>query len=302
MPTTKIEWSDATWNPVTGCSHVSPGCEYCYAERLSHRFGRTTLPWGAQNAAENVVLHPARLNLPLSWKKPRRIFVNSMSDLFHEQVPYEFISDIFATMALCPSHTFQVLTKRPERMLELLTGSKAVGFRYPSSPWPLPNVWLGVSCEDQQRADERIPLLIHTPAAVRFISAEPLLGPLDLTHLEILPEKDRIDGFPWLDALTGVVAGPDDQLARLDWVIVGGESGGPHERRLVESMSYTNSLQRRETRVLPRLERLEWVRSLRDQCIGAGVAFFFKQWGGPTPKSGGRILDGRTWDEYPPRT
>lgn len=287
-----IEWTDTTWNPVTGCSHVSPGCEYCYAERLSHRFGRTTKPWGAQYAAENVQLHYDRLNAPLKWTKPRRIFVNSMSDLFHEQVPDDFLAHVLNVMAATPRHTYQILTKRPERMRDVLT-NLAVNSEILQVPfWPLPNVWLGVSTEDQQRADERIPWLLDTPAAVRFLSCEPLLGAIDLTHVNLLAEKDRIDGFPWLDALTGIVAGPDDVLPHLDWVIVGGESGpGPDHRKLI--------VRDGEGGLLIWPQSFDWVRSLRDQCTDTGVAFFFKQWGGTTPKSGGRELDGRTWDEYP---
>jgi protein gp37 len=185
-----IEWTDATWNPVTGCSKVSPGCAHCYAERLSLRFGQSKVPWTPQNAPANVKLHLERLRVPLSWRTPRRVFVNSMSDLWHELVPDEYIDAVFEVMALTPRHEFQILTKRPERMVEWLEGP---GARWPREP--LPNVWLGVSIENDRwvgRAD----LLRRTPAAVRFISAEPLLGPL-----------------PSLD------------FAGIDWVIVGGESG-----------------------------------------------------------------------------
>jgi protein gp37 len=195
-----IHWTDATWNPVTGCSRVSPGCEHCYAEALSLRYGWSRLPWTAPHAAENVVLHPERLGLPLRWRQPRRVFVNSMSDLFHERVPEAFIEEVFRVMAAAGWHTFQVLTKRPARMHAVVasdTFASAVGGAH---GWPLPNVWLGTSVEDQRRADERVPLLARTPAAVRFLSCEPLLGPLDLA--------------PWLD--------------RLGWVIVGGESGPRH--------------------------------------------------------------------------
>jgi protein gp37 len=190
--TTAIEWTDATWNPVTGCSKVSPGCAHCYAEtlaltRLAGKPGYPGLPWTPENAAANVVLHPDRLDLPLRWRKPRRVFVNSMSDLFHEQVPEEFIHRVWVVMESAPSHTFQVLTKRPERMRDILTGCL--------SDRVLPNVWLGTSIENDRYVG-RADALRETPAAVRFISAEPLLGPL-----------------PSLD-LTGI-----------DWLIVGGESG-----------------------------------------------------------------------------
>jgi protein gp37 len=240
--TSAIEWTDATWNPVTGCSKVSPGCANCYAETLSLRFGWSTKPWTPENAAENVVLHPERLLLPTRWRHPRRVFVNSMSDLFHELVPDPYIRQVFDVMASCPQHEFQVLTKRPYRMREL---HRLWTDRYGI----LPNVWLGTSIENDRwvhRADD----LRATPAAVRFVSAEPLLGPL---------------------------ASLD--LAGIDWLIVGGESGIGH--RPVEA---------------------EWVRDLRDRAVTAGVAFFFKQWGGRTPKSGGRELDGRIWDAYPPAT
>jgi protein gp37 len=239
-----IEWTDSTWNPVTGCSKVSPGCAHCYAEtlaltRLAERSGYPGLPWTPANAARNVILHPDRLPLPTRWRQPRRVFVNSMSDLFHELVPDPYIRQVFDVMAQCPQHQFQVLSKRPDRMHAL--------HRLWTEPHGiLPNVWLGTSIENDRwvgRADE----LRTTPAAVRFISAEPLLGPL-----------------PSLD-LTGI-----------DWLIVGGESGIGH--RPMEA---------------------NWVRDLRDRAEDAGVAFFFKQWGGRRAKAGGRELDGRAWDEYP---
>ena len=236
-----IEWTDATWNPVTGCSKVSPGCAHCYAERLSLRFRTSTAPWTQANALENVVLHEDRLTVPLAWRQPRMIFVNSMSDLFHELVPDAFIGRVFETMSQAQRHTFQILTKRPERMRSWFEG--------PGASWAdevLPNVWLGTSIENDRwvrRADE----LRACQAEVRFISAEPLLGPL-----------------PSLD------------LSDIDWLIVGGESGPIH--RPVE---------------------VSWVTDLRERAVEARVAFFFKQWGGRTPKSGGRELDGRTWDELP---
>lgn len=236
-----IEWTEATWNPVTGCSKVSPGCAHCYAETLSLRFGWSTRPWTPENEVENVVLHPDRLDAPLRWRRPRLVFVNSMSDLFHEQIPDEFIERVFMTMAAASRHTFQVLTKRP--------GAMASWFRRVDPRWrrdPLPNVWLGVSIENNrwvQRAD----ILRKVPARVRFISAEPLLGPLDELDLD-----------------------------NIDWLIAGGESGLRH-----------------------RPMDMGWVRDLRDRALAEDVAFFFKQWGGRTPKAGGRLLDGRTWDELP---
>ncbi len=164
---TAIEWTDATWNPTTGCSKVSPGCAHCYAETLSLRFGWSKKPWMPENAAENVVLHPERLRKPLTWKTPRRVFVNSMSDLFHEKISHAFLKQVFDVMEQCPQHTFQILTKRPERALVDLTFLGT----------PLPNVWIGTSIEND-RHTFRAKILAATPAAVRFISAEPLLGPL----------------------------------------------------------------------------------------------------------------------------
>lgn len=224
---TEIEWTDKTWNPVTGCDKVSPGCDHCYAERIASR----RFPNGFA-----VTLHPERLHEPLHWREPRRVFVNSMSDLYHDLIPDEFIRQVWDTMAATPAHTYQILTKRPGRM-------RSLSRRLPL----LSNVLLGVSTETQRWADIRIPLLLDTRAAIRFISAEPLLGRIDLTAY----------------------------LPQLDWVIVGGESG-PGCRPCDP----------------------DWVRSLRDQCVGS-TAFFFKQWGGRRPKSGGRELDGRLWDEQP---
>mgnify|MGYP001773561783 CR=1 FL=1 len=226
---TAIEWTDATWNPTTGCTKVSPGCKYCYAERLTERFPQQ-FPNGFR-----FTLHPDRLMEPYGWKKPRRVFVNSMSDLFHEQMPIGFLVEIFRVMRETPQHIYQVLTKRAERMVELLPFLQ---------PWPK-NVWIGVSVE-AQKYTYRIDYLRQVPAQVRFLSCEPLLGPLEL------------------------------DLEGIHWVIVGGESGP--KRRPVHP---------------------DWVRSIRDQCLREGIPFFFKQWGGRTSKSGGRILDGRTWDEMP---
>lgn len=266
-----IEWTDATWNPVTGCSKVSPGCANCYAETLSLRFGWTPGPWTPANAAENVKLRPERLSQPLAWRRPRMVFVNSMSDLFHELVDFEYVDRVFAVMAAAPKHTFQILTKRPERMREYAR-------RYVREHGaPLPHVWLGVSIENNRWA-ARADVLRETPAAIRFISAEPLLGPLD-----------RLD-------LTGI-----------DWIIVGGESGGPLARRLVrpsEPAIYLrdNGRFQRGARQEPTAEALGWVRDLRDRSVAGGVAFFLKQWGGRTPKAGGRLLDGREWSQLPARS
>jgi protein gp37 len=243
-----IEWTEATWNPVTGCSKVSPGCAHCYAETISLRFGWSPKPWTPENAAANVALHPERLDQPLRWRRPRMIFVNSMSDLFHELVPVRFVEDVFDVMAEASWHTFQVLTKRPDRARVVLRDIHG-------SAEPLPNVWLGVSIENT-RFTWRADVLRQLPATVRFISAEPLLGSL-------FEESRR--GRP-LD------------LGDIDWLIAGGESG-PHHRPV----------------------DVRWLRELRDGCADAGVAFFFKQWGGHSPKAGGRELDGRTHDAMPAR-
>ena len=229
----RIEWTSASWNPVTGCDQVSPGCAHCYAKTFSERFrGVPRHPFGQ---GFDLKLWPERLELPLTWRRPRLVFVNSMSDLFHEGIPFEYIEAVFDVMERADRHVFQVLTKRHERLAELA----------PQLPWPN-NVWMGVSIENR-RFVHRANYLREVDAAVRFISAEPLLGPLE-----------RLD-------LTGI-----------NWLIAGGESG-PGYRRV----------------------DADWVRELRDRCTSEEVAFFFKQWGGRSPKTGGRELDGRTWDEMP---
>lgn len=230
---------------MTGCSKVSPGCAHCYAEALSLRFGWSKRPWFQEYAAENVVLHPERLDQPTRWRQPRRVFVNSMSDLFHELVPDAFVYQMFDRMAEANWHSYQILTKRPERMASVVGAYYADRYGAP----PLPHVWLGTSIEND-RWTGRAVALRATPAAVRFISAEPLLGPLGS-----------------LD------------LGGIDWLIVGGESGAG--ARPVDPA---------------------WARDLRDKALRRHVPFFFKQWGGPTPKAHGRELDGRTWDEYPEAT
>lgn len=299
----KIEWTDATWNPIVGCSVVSPGCTNCYAmqlagTRLKHhptRAGLTTPSKAGPVWNGQVRFNEAELLKPLAWRRPRLVFVCAHGDLFHEAVPDAWIDRVFAVMALCPQHTFQVLTKRAGRMREYMAAAsgriadavialrRARGDHGPVVPlphirpgaqwWPLPNVWLGVSAEDQARADERIPLLLDTPAAVRFVSAEPLLGPVDLTRICLVPKKPGSDRSGiHLDALRGRYCEsgqpyigdwdvdkpyPDHLPAlRLDQVIAGGESG-PRARPMHPA----------------------WVRSLRDQCAATGTAFFFKQWG-----------------------
>ena len=228
-----IEWTESTWNPVTGCTKVSPGCKHCYAERMALRLQAM----GQSNYVNGfkLTLQPQALDLPLRWKKPQRIFVNSMSDLFHKDVPLTFIQRVFEVMTQAHWHQFQILTKRAERLAEIA----------PQLPWR-PNIWMGVSVERQDYTF-RIDHLRQTPAHVKFLSLEPLLGPL-----------------------------PRLNLAGIDWAIVGGESG-PGARPMSP----------------------DWVTNIRDQCQTAGVAFFFKQWGGVNKKRTGRELDGRTWDEMP---
>lgn len=284
--TSAIEWTDATWNPVTGCTKVSPGCAHCYAETFAERFRGT--PGHPFEQGFDLKLWPERLDLPLRWRKPRMVFVNSMSDLFHEDVPDEFIARVFAVMALAHQHTFQVLTKRPERMRDLLKSWRfckatmnaifdiAREHQTPNAMIPaevveesfasLTNVWLGVSIENR-RFVGRADVLRETPAAVRFISAEPLLGPLVKWEE---PEPGRYPAYDW----SGTVS-----LHDIDWLIVGGESGPRH-----------------------RPIRAEWVRELRDAAHEMGTAFFFKQWGGARPKSNGRELDGKTYNEMPDTT
>jgi protein gp37 len=229
----KIEWTEATWNPVTGCDRVSPGCAHCYAMTFAERW--RGIPGHHYEQGFDLRLWPHRLEQPLRWRRPRVIFVNSMSDLFHERIPDDYVAEVFDVMVRAPQHTFQVLTKRPDRMVQLV----------PHLPWP-ENVWMGVTIENR-RFVGRADLLREVPAAVRFISAEPLLT--ELTTLD---------------------------LAGIDWLIAGGESG--HRHRPVD---------------------VDWIRDLRDRCLADRVSFFFKQWGGRTPKAGGRLLDGREWNEMP---
>lgn len=323
----KIEWTEASWNPIVGCDKVSPGCKHCYAIRDAHRMAGNPNPKissiyegltvmnGSPNWTGMVRFIEERLTQPLRWKRPRRIFVNSMSDLFHKEIFVETIARIFAVMAACPEHTFQVLTKRAERLsllndpnFQRLVFNEAGDFTHAyDGEWPLPNVWLGVSCENQQTANERIPELLETPAAVRWLSLEPLLEMIDL-------------GIP----MPFVNSKSEDGI---HWVVVGGESG--HDARPM---------------------REDWVVRLRDQCVAVGVPFFFKQWGRYAPrthqeandafdsdsvwvfpngdieattfllgdlclwdyprngfalmgdvgkKKAGRLLDGREWNEYP---
>jgi protein gp37 len=277
---TPIEWTDATANVVNGCSVFSPGCASCYAMRLAGtrmrdhptRAGLTQPSKAGPVWTGEVRFNEKALMHVLSWKRPRKIFWNAHGDLFHENVPDEWIDRCFAVMALTPHHIHQVLTKRSARMREYVNANRwqnILDEQYElqssgrsaeppvSEAWPLPNVWLGVSVEDQTRADERIPNLLATPAAVRWISAEPLLGPLDLSEVcNGHYFQNPLTGRRWHDAPEGVHSANDMRGATLDWVVVGGESG-------------TNA----------RPMHPDWVTSLYKQCEAAGVAFHFKQWG-----------------------
>lgn len=228
-----IEWTDATWNPITGCTKISPGCANCYAETFAERF--RGVPGHPYEQGFDLKLWPNRLDLPLTWRKPKRIFVNSMSDLFHKDVPDEFILQVFDVMGQAHWHQFQVLTKRADRL-------RAMSRKL---PWK-PNIWAGVSVENAD-VMHRIDSLRDVDAAVRFLSIEPLLGPLTDLNLE-----------------------------KINWVIVGGESGRK-----------------------PRPVEEKWIIEIRDRCVESGVPFFFKQWGGRNKKAAGRLLQGRTWDEMP---
>lgn len=335
MARSNIEWTEYTWNPVTGCTPISEGCQNCYAKRMANRLrGRCGYP---EENPFKVTLHPERLDEPLKWKKPRRVFVCSMGDLFHEDVPFQFIATVFGVMANSSQNIYIVLTKRPQRMKEFFdwlfsNAAKYYARGYRTVPydddrinvlimniaseyginldfmrqWPLFNVWIGVTAENQARADERIPILLQIPAAARFVSVEPMLGPVDLSL------SDGVDLS--MSVGTGLKPGKSYLINSLDWVICGGETG-PGARPM----------------------NPDWVRSLRDQCQASGTKFFFKSWGewgrrfesGITLNDGlfgywendefqynamcshgeymvkvgkkraGRLLDGRTWDETP---
>jgi protein gp37 len=334
MSKSRITWTDEVWNPVTGCTKVSQGCKNCYAEREWPRMTRL-VPAYAGRAFSDVRTHPDRLDKPLHWKRPRRIFVNSMSDLFHESVPDEFIDQVFAVMALAPQHTFQILTKRAGRMREYLSHPSArvrIGLAAMAmcldaavetngrsdlgtgvalkatdinpgglNVWPLLNVWLGVSAENQPEFDARVVELLKTPAAVHWVSIEPLLGPINSRRIQHPNYSISVD------ALGGIDPRPSVDAATLNWVVVGGESG-PNARPM----------------------HPQWARDLRDQCAAAGVPFLFKQWGEFLPagqvdnngdewtpagtrqtkvvddgfrpigkKRAGRLLDGVLHDAYP---
>ncbi len=341
-----IEWTDATWNPVVGCSVVSTGCTNCYAMKMAARLEAMGGKAGAKYAGlttpskagpvwnGTVRLDDGALDQPLRWKRPRRIFVNSMSDLFHEDLPFAEVARVFeiicGAIRLGRGHVFQILTKRPERMSEYFDWARADSDAARICPAYWPGVWFGVSVEDQRRADERINILLNLPVSLRWISAEPLLGPLDLTRVNYGVHDDFKDcgghpdpyfpidsvGVGYTDALRGRYLGgtrtpdgkePDEgwevgfTMPGIDWVVAGGEPG-PGARPM----------------------HPDWVRGLRDQCEAAGVPFLFKQWGEWSPgvrcdrpnaiphrfedgtlmgrhgkKSAGRLLDGRAWDDYP---
>lgn len=322
----RIEWTERTWSPITGCTKVSQGCKNCYAEReVETRWSKNPKSIWFGRKFTDIQCHPEQLDAPMRWKTPLRIFVCPRSDLFHESVPDEFIDRVFAVMALCHrNHTFQILTKRPKRMRDYLNAPgvalrvQRVIFEWRDTPSEicqkiacgalpgmfnsagenpqdvaiaLSNVWLGVSIEDQITADERIPLLLQTPAAVRWVSAEPLLGPVDLGRW-VYDRDEKIRAAMNSPAAFNREQAEDGIPHPLDWLVVGGESG-PNARPM----------------------QIEWARSLRDQCVVAGVPYFFKQWGEFHPtteyrdgkvfmnrigkKATGRLLDGRTWDQYP---
>lgn len=326
--TTGISWTDATWNPVTGCTRVSPGCDHCYIERTPpFRIEGRKFEGRGIGSSTGVQLHQERLTQPLKWRKPRRVFVCSLADLFHADVPDDYIAQVFAVMAANyewdrPTHVFQVLTKRPARMRALLSSS---GFRSMVAEhaarmtdeahadrvhdnvmyhhWPLPNVWLGVTAENQEWADKRVPLLLKTPAAVRFVSVEPMLGPVTFSDYVDRWSEDYPGTCDWGYCKEPAVAVRRDfsdenadyvamlpvceQHRGIDWVICGGGSG-PGARPM----------------------QPQWVRDLRNRCSASGITFHFKQWGDWVPdaagvmtqvgkRKAGRELDGRTWDEYP---
>lgn len=342
----KIEWTGKTWNPLAGCRILSPGCTNCYAMKLAYRLaamgqakyqGTTKLTKGGPVWTGRINTDDAALDIPLKTKKPTTWFLNSMSDLFVEGVETSFLDRVFAVMAITPQHTYQILTKRPDRMRDYMhrlmvepchVGSIVddMGGDWSQVSTPLPNVWLGTSVERQQEADQRIPRLLQTPAAVRFLSCEPLLGPVDLTRIPWRFNAFSGETVKTVNALTGNITvndpvfGGGGGIVGIDWVICGGESG-PSARPM----------------------HPDWARSLRDQCQAAGVPFFFKQWGDWHPAShhengalyqfegaapfdswktpvfdpdqteginfrrlgkakAGRLLDGRTWDEMPTTT
>jgi protein gp37 len=275
-----IEWTDATWNTLSGCTRISEGCLNCYIQRTPpFRMAGRKFDSPEIGGKTGIILHEDRLELPLHWRNPRRVFVNSLADLFHDDVPTEHIAKVFATMARAERHTFQLLTKRPARMRSLLadgglklleaTSDETTAHALYDAPWPLPNVWVGTSVESQKWADIRIPQLLRTEAAVRFLSCEPLLGPIDLIG-DIHAGHDWHTDFGQPVCLTCSTEDTtvayferEHRIDGIDWVIVGGESG-PGARPM----------------------HPDWARSLRDQCNEAEVPYFFKQHGEWAPRSG----------------
>ncbi|WP_067470775.1 DUF5131 family protein [Nocardia amamiensis] len=275
---TGIEWTDTTWNPVTGCDRISAGCDNCYAMGMAKRlkamgsakYQRDGDP-RTSGPGFGVTEHPDALDIPRRWRTPRMVFVNSMNDLFHAKVSEDFVRAVVEVIAATPQHTYQVLTKRPSRARRLAER----GLVFP------PNLWLGTSVENGA-VTHRITELLAAPAAVRFLSCEPLLGPIDLDRFLFTQACSGGCGCRWPDDADRFECACGGECAEwrptpaIDWVIVGGESG-PNARPI----------------------HADWVRDLRDQCVEAGTAFFFKQWGGRTPKSAGRELDGQIWNQFP---
>lgn len=321
MADTSIEWCDVVWNPLAGCTRVSEGCRNCYAEVMAARlvnmgqaekYGPTVRGGVARPRwTGRVVEDVEALSAPMRWRKPRRVFVNSMSDLFHEGASAAYVAAVFGVMAATPRHTYLILTKRPKRAaawFQWVAGLPADPFsecHYEAlmhdgpdevvhrlsedgpRGWPLPNVWLGVSVEDQDAADERIPVLLDIPAAVHWVSAEPLLGPLRLRRWLNRGFAYNVNGAIRVGggaSYFGFHRSPEHDPPRVRWVVVGGESG--HGARPMKA---------------------KWVRHLRDECRTNAASFFFKQWGQfdadgkrqRSKKAAGRVLDGRTWDEFP---
>lgn len=272
---TKIEWTDETWNPITGCTPISEGCQNCYAKRMANRLrGRCGYQ---EDEPFRVTAHRDKLDMPERWKKPRMVFVCSMGDLFHDMVTNYEIHTIWDVMKACPQHIFMVLTKRPERMreaLKMIYSKERMGWSM--GFWN--HVWLGVTCENQQRADERIPILLQIPAAVRFVSCEPMLGPIDLKEIEVPAKYDELNRSGHYPSKFNALTTEYDDVhyhqppASLNWVICGGETG--HGARPMHP---------------------DWARSLREQCQDAGVPFFFKKHG----NNKDRLLDGQIWEQWP---
>ena len=344
---TKIEWTDRTWNPIIGCSHVSPGCDHCYAEKMACRLAR--MPGKVGETYSQVVdldknlwkgrtaFVPSTLEKPLHWKKPKRIFVGSMTDLFHPSVPDEWLDRVFATMALCPQHTFQILTKRPERMLEYISSLwvhrrvwkrvvESIGFGHQfegkwvdDSAWPLSNVWLGVTAENKAMADKRIPVLLQTPAEKRFVSLEPLLKAVDLsrwmhrtqgwTRQDPVYRCPRCGATGWGHYFSTYTWGDDyDESCHACGY---GSTAGDVDFPEIGNIDWV--ILGGESGPNARPMHPDWALDVRDQCTEAGVPFFFKQWGEwaphnskagiiPTNKTpwGTVDRDGKFWPETTP--